>query len=39
MHQGLKLKNGKTVSGHLLGYAASKGKFKKERSALEGVRV
>jgi len=34
--KGLKLKNGKTVSGHLLGYAASKGKFKKERSALEG---
>jgi hypothetical protein len=24
------------VSGHLLGYAASKGKFKKERSSLEG---
>jgi hypothetical protein len=33
--KGLKLKDGKTVKGHLLGYSASKGKFKKERSALE----
>jgi len=33
--KGLKLKGGKTVSGHLLGYSASKGKFRKERSSLE----
>ena len=26
--------NGKTVTGHLLGYSASKGKFRKERSPL-----
>jgi len=32
--KGLVLKNGKTVTGHLLGYSASKGKFRKERSPL-----
>jgi len=33
--KGLELKGGKTVKGHLLGYSASKGKFRKERSSLE----
>ena len=31
----LSAQGGKTVTGHLLGYSASKGKFKKERSPLE----